>query len=156
MFKGDFGCLHLQSKAIGAQHPRVAMWAALEKVDSEEKLLFLNTHFDHPTTEAAEGNRTRSAEQIGKFIQQDWPGWPAVVTLDANAEPGAPAHRKFEEMGLVDSWAECHPDALCADQTHFINFWAPGYAEDYGRQIKDSHVVLRATRAFRMTFSSGP
>jgi endonuclease/exonuclease/phosphatase family metal-dependent hydrolase len=110
------------SIAPGARFPRLALWATLERADSGKKLLFLNTHLDHPTTQGAEGNRERSAEQIGRFIQREFPGWPAVVTLDANAEPGAPTHCKFLGMGLIDSWSECHPDKALERPTTFHLF----------------------------------
>lgn len=116
------------SKAFGARLPRIALWASLEMEGSAQKLLFLNTHLDHPTTEVAEGIRTRSAEQISDFIKKDWHGWPAVITLDANEEPGAPAHRKFIEGGLVDSWAECHPELALDRPTTFHLFQGRKFA----------------------------
>lgn len=110
------------SKALGSEHPRIATWAALETDNSQRRLIFLNTHFDHPTTELGEQNRVSSADQISKFLQAQWAEWPAIVVLDSNAEPGAPAHRCFLDAGLVDSWAECHPDQA-EDRPTTFNFF---------------------------------
>lgn len=148
------------STASGAEFPRIAFWAALETADSERKLLFVNTHLDHPQSEVAEGNRTRSAEQIGKFVQQDeWAGWPVVITLDSNAEPGAPAHQKFIECGMIDSWAECNPDAAVDRPSTFHFFrgtkftvpdsWAagcwPGSLGPEGRKTCHIDWILHST-----------
>ncbi|CAK0832288.1 unnamed protein product [Prorocentrum cordatum] len=57
------------SAAAGAAFPRVAMWAACSLRGAGGcKFLFLNFHFDHPTTQQGEFNRQRSADQIMKFI----------------------------------------------------------------------------------------
>merc|ERR1712107_393591 len=86
----------------------------------KHKLMFINTHLDHPQSKQAEENRKNSAKQIGQVINQH--GVPAIVLLDSNAEPGALAHTKFLEMGLMDSWAECHPDAAIYRPTTFHLF----------------------------------
>eukprot|EP01052_Picozoa_sp_SAG31_P057750 SAG31_NODE_17263_length_677_cov_1.311419_1_plen_136_part_00 len=53
------------SLANGAEFPRVAIWQRLrERHPNGRELLFVVTHLDHPTTEQAELNRKRSAEQV--------------------------------------------------------------------------------------------
>lgn len=107
------------SKAPGAEHPRVAMWVACSLRGHGGKILFLNFHLDHPTTEQGELNRQRSANEIVTFISEPrWAGYEVLLVGDSNGEPGALAYHGFMGAGtLVDSWAECNPEAAQAGAT---------------------------------------
>jgi len=117
------------SAAAGAAFPRVAMWAACSLRGAGGcKFLFLNFHFDHPTTQQGEFNRQRSADQIMKFISEPrWKGYEAVLVGDSNAEPGALAYNSFMDSGrLVDSWAEYNKKATSRLPT-FHNYEGPSF-----------------------------
>ena len=75
------------SKAPGAEHPRVAMWVACSLRGHGGKILFLNFHLDHPTTEQGELNRQRSANEIVTFISEPrWAGYEVLLVGDLNGE----------------------------------------------------------------------
>lgn len=101
------------SKAPGAEHPRVAMWVACRLRGHGGRILFVNFHLDHPTTEQGELNRQQGARQIVAFTSEPrWAGHEVILVGDSNGEPGALAYNGFMGSGrLVDSWAECNQEA---------------------------------------------
>ena len=90
------------------------MWVACSLHGHGGKILFVNFHLDHPTTEQGELNRQRGAEEILAFVSEPrWAGYEVLLIGDSNGEPGALAYNGFMGSGtLVDSWAECNPEAI--------------------------------------------
>ena len=120
------------SKAPGAEHPRVAMWVACSLRGHGGKVLFVNFHLDHPTTEQGEQNRERGAKEIVAFVSEPrWAGYEVLLVGDSNGEPGALAYNGFMGSGkLVDSWAECNPEAAKAGVRRpptFHNYKGPSF-----------------------------
>lgn len=76
------------SKSWDAAITRIANWALMQDLDSNQEFLFLNTHFDHRGEEA----RTNSATLIINRIETLAQGRPIIVSGDFNVPPSTAAY----------------------------------------------------------------
>lgn len=79
------------SKGWDAALPRIATWAVLTDLPSDQTLVVLNTHFDHRGVEA----REQSASLLRREAQRIAAGRPLIVMGDFNATPGSVPHRNL-------------------------------------------------------------
>ncbi|WP_233269405.1 endonuclease/exonuclease/phosphatase family protein [Alteribacillus sp. YIM 98480] len=90
------------STSWGNTIPRMVTWVKFLDTKTDKPLYFVNTHFDHISTEA----REKSAELITEKIEEFDPDVPIIVTGDFNAGPDSEPHRILTEQGpFVDTWA---------------------------------------------------
>jgi len=87
------------SKSWDAAITRIANWAVLETLDTQQQLLVMNIHFDHRGEQA----RTKSAELITQRVRQLSGGRPVVITGDFNVPPSADAYKTMTET-YADSY----------------------------------------------------
>jgi endonuclease/exonuclease/phosphatase family metal-dependent hydrolase len=73
------------SQSWGSSLPRITTWAVLFDKRSERAFLYCNTHFDHPGS--AQLVRFNSSVVTYKFITEDFPDLPVVLTGDLNCPP---------------------------------------------------------------------
>ena len=109
------------SRSWGNNLPRICTWARLLDRTSGQRLLYLNTHWDHESQPA----RRHSGKLMGRRLQELSRGdEPAIVTGDFNAAPANPAFVALLEEGqLRDTFRDIHPDET--DINTFNGFGRP-------------------------------
>lgn len=96
------------SRTWGNNLPRICTWARLVDRGSGQRLLAINTHWDHQSQPA----RVKSGELMATRIQRlSERNKPLVVTGDFNATPDNPAIAALVKGGeLRDSLSVMHPE----------------------------------------------
>lgn len=77
------------SKTWGNRIPRMVTWAKFLDKKSNKQFYFVNTHFDHQSTNA----REKSAELIVEVTKEFDQELPVILTGDFNAGPGSIPHQ---------------------------------------------------------------
>ncbi len=97
------------SKGSDAALPRIVTWALVESTDSGQRMLMLNTHFDH------RGSRSRAlaAEQIAAMTRR-FGHVPAVVMGDLNTGESSRPLQTLRDSGLRDSFRTVHAQQTTA------------------------------------------
>ncbi|RIK85860.1 MAG: endonuclease [Planctomycetota bacterium] len=97
------------STTWGNTLPRICTWARLFDRTSGQRILYLNTHWDHQSQPA----RLQSAKLMARRLAElDRDDCAVIVSGDLNAAPDNPATTSLlEEAHLRDSFALVHPDA---------------------------------------------
>jgi endonuclease/exonuclease/phosphatase family metal-dependent hydrolase len=96
------------SATWGNSLPRVCTWVRLLDRASGERIVHLNTHWDHQSQAARLESAKLMAERIDQLASSDV---PVVVTGDFNAAPENPATRHLaESASLRDSFTIANPD----------------------------------------------
>lgn len=85
-----------------APYPRAVTWIVLNDKSADQKLLVLNTHFNHE--QANHHSRTESAKLIIERINALELNIPKIVMADFNARPESDAYRIFTEKGYQDTF----------------------------------------------------
>lgn len=98
------------SKSWRSSLPRIATWGVFRERLGEQRILVLNTHWDHQSQEA----REQSAAVIAEFLGQEAGDLPVIVMGDFNVGPANPARERLTEgfagsPPLVDTFAVLHP-----------------------------------------------
>ncbi|MBQ2724224.1 MAG: endonuclease/exonuclease/phosphatase family protein [Clostridia bacterium] len=87
-----------KSKVPESSLNRIYTYALLEKISDGEKILFVNTHFDH-TSDIA---RTKQAKHLAEFLLE-YSEYPIVLTGDFNTASGSAAYEEILEGGVENS-----------------------------------------------------
>jgi endonuclease/exonuclease/phosphatase family metal-dependent hydrolase len=90
----------IPAKAWDAALPRICSWAKLKNNESEEEILFLNTHFDHVGKEA----RKNSVDVILSKIKEMGADNKVILMGDFNLEPDTEPIQKIIDSNLQDSF----------------------------------------------------
>lgn len=131
------------SATWGNTLPRIATWVRLLDRTSGERLLYVNTHWDHQSQPA----REQSAVLMSERIEQLADGAAVVVTGDFNASPDNPAIRALVEQGdLRDSFMIAHPDETRLDTFNGFGKSRMGAKIDYvfiddQWDVKDAEII---------------
>ena len=93
-----------------ARLPRLATWVVLQDRKTQEKLLHVNTHFDHMGVEA----RRQSAMLLRERLARLAPDLPLVLTGDFNFSPDAAPYQILTDengagQGFIDTLAGYKP-----------------------------------------------
>ena len=91
----------IASKSWDAAITRIANWAVMEDLETRQRFLYLNTHFDHRGEQA----RTNSALLIAERISELAEDLPVIVTGDFNVPPTVAAYQTMTAF-LNDSYHE--------------------------------------------------
>lgn len=81
---------------------RLATWARLIERESGTEFRVVNTHLDHVSQAAREGQAGVINEDAAAYPKD----FPQLLTGDMNAEAGNPAIVRFREAGWRDTWQE--------------------------------------------------
>jgi len=86
---------------------RLANWLRLQERDTGLELRVLNTHLDHVSQPAREGQARVLVEDAAAFPDD----YPQVLTGDLNCGAGNTAIARLEQGGWRDTWAAAHGEA---------------------------------------------
>lgn len=101
------------STTWGNTLPRICTWVRLFDRMSEERLLYVNTHWDHQSQPAREESAKLMAAKLANLRGDDG---AVIVTGDYNAAPNNPAIESLVREGrLRDSFLVAHPEETKLD-----------------------------------------
>ncbi len=106
---------------------RLATWLRLIERASGRELRIVNTHLDHVSQAAREGQAGIINEDAAAYAAD----YPQILTGDMNAAPGNPAIERFLATGWRDAWQDAH--GLAETGTTFHGFRGADYDRDKGR-----------------------
>lgn len=100
---------HPGTKSWDSSLPRMATWVRLWDQESQQPILFVNTHFDHRGKTA----RLESAQLVRKRATELASGAAVIITGDFNCGADSPPHQAMFEtadsvVGLRDSYIVAH------------------------------------------------
>ena len=101
---------------------RIATWAILEDKRTGEKLMYVNTHFEHTSEEA----RTDEAYILQEYLAQKVEDYPVYLTGDFNTYTDSLAYIVMTDL-LYDAKANAAEDGSGVDYTYH----GYGKVEDY-------------------------
>lgn len=98
-------------KGWDAACPRMVTWAKLRDRRNDRDFLWLNTHWDHRGRQA----RLESPKVMRRWLAEQRPRLPLVVTGDFNSQEDSPQYRTLlGEAGgqpkLIDTYRKLHPE----------------------------------------------
>lgn len=115
------------SRSWDSACPRLVTWVTLTDLRSQREFRVCNTHLDHMSQLAREGQAA--------VINRDAAAWPAdypqFLTGDLNARVTNPAIISLKEAGWQDTWEAVHGDADPGITCH--GFRGPETDKDYGK-----------------------
>ena len=85
---------------------RLANWVRLKDRNNGLEFRFVNTHLDHRSQPAVEGQARIINEDAAVYA----PTYPQLLTGDMNANATNPGIQAFMEAGWVDTYAEIHEE----------------------------------------------
>lgn len=82
--------------------PRLATWAKLKLIETDEVYFYLNTHLDH----VLEETRIEQVKVISSMIKNiNSDNFPIIIIGDFNDKPGGEIHNYLKkELSLIDHW----------------------------------------------------
>ena len=83
---------------------RLAVWGQFRSLDARGDLRFINTHLDHVSQKAREGQATKINEDSSAYETD----FPQILTGDMNASSVNPAVASFFESGWSDTYETVH------------------------------------------------
>ena len=133
------------SRSWDAALPRIATWAVLRDRQTGDRLLVVNTHFDHRGSEARMRSATLILETIGALAGS----LPVVLTGDFNAVEDSEPYRTLVH-GLADArYASERPHRGPSSTWNGFEAIVPGRRIDYifvdGMQVLE-HAILADAR----------
>ena len=118
------------SRTFGNGIPRIAMWAKLRRVSTNQPLFVMNTHYDHQVSTI----RVKSSALLAKKLFELKGGCANVVLMgDFNSVPEAEEIVMLPKItGLIDTFEKCKEKEKCAT---FHNWTGQEYAKGEGERI---------------------
>ena len=125
---------------------RLANWVRLKDRESGHEFRFVNTHLDHRSQPAVEGQARKINEDAGAYAED----YPQFLVGDMNADDANPGIRSFIEAGWTDTYEAVHEVSNPCNTFH--KFSGPQYEGNQGKidwvfcrgnvEVKGAEIVM--------------